>query len=199
MHGANRRWWEHCQSTYGGWFTGDVLEVGSLNENGSVREYFPLPRSYIGCDWRGGPGVEIQCLAHELPSHLPQGRKFDLVVSASMLEHDPWWEKSIPTMCSLVRPDGLLLLSWGAALNPPHYHHTATDGCFHALPAGKVLRELRLAKFYVAEFHYEYRLPYLKDGDLNGLDQGCVVLAAFPKENPDFPANLDSLLPEDDV
>ena len=41
-----------------------VLECGSYNVNGSVRDLFAV-REYIGLDWRPGPGVDVVNLVHE--------------------------------------------------------------------------------------------------------------------------------------
>ena len=62
-----------------------VLEVGSLNINGSVRQFFQNPDEYIGCDLGEGPGVDIVCRGHELP--YPDGA-FDVVISCECFEHD---------------------------------------------------------------------------------------------------------------
>lgn len=200
MHSANRKFWEHSRAKYPEWFQGarDILEVGSYIENGSVRDYFSGYANYLGVDWRPGPGVDLVLQAKDLGT---LGRKFDVVVSASMLEHDAEWRLSIPSMVKALALDGILLMSWGAALNPPHYHHTAIDGAFHACPAGPVLRLLDRCGIHVREFHYEYRLPYLDHSDLQGLDKGCVVLVGFHKEfaDPTVPGDVDDLLPEDAV
>lgn len=214
MHAANRKFWQHSFKRYAAWFTpgSSVLEVGSYVENGSLREAAPPGLNYLGIDWRNGPGVDLVCEAKNVhdalrgktgfPGSAPY--KFDAVLSASMLEHDAEWWLSIPAMCAAVSAHGLLILTWGAANNPPHYHETAIDGCFHALPVGKVLDALEEQKFYVHELRYEYLLPYIDASDRNGLDRGCVALVATPQGNAAAvkacgPRELDPLLPEDDV
>lgn len=64
-----------------------TLEVGSLNVNGSVRDFFTGP--YLGVDIEEGPGVDRICDAEHL--YLLQ-EKFPVVVSTEMLEHvkRPW-------------------------------------------------------------------------------------------------------------
>jgi hypothetical protein len=64
-----------------------VLEVGSLNINGSVRQFFE-PDQYIGCDLGEGAGVDIVCRGHELPY---PNESFDVVISCECFEHDRHW------------------------------------------------------------------------------------------------------------
>ena len=42
-----------------------VLEVGSLNINGTVRDFF-TDCEYVGCDLGEGPGVDIVCAGQDL-------------------------------------------------------------------------------------------------------------------------------------
>lgn len=188
MHEANKRWWAHCRDLYPSFFTGRrVLEVGSCDINGSVKSFFDTT-DYTGVDWRDGPGVSNVCLAHEM--FFPE--TFEVVISASMLEHDPYYEKSLPVMVKQLRETGLFLLSWGAALNAPHNLDTAPDGLFHALPAGRVLKILSDQKLYVHEFWYEKNMPWYEGGP------GEVCLLGFKDSSLAVgERHLDELLPED--
>lgn len=153
MHPANRIFWYRCQMRYPHYFAGHkrIIEFGSLNINGSLREHFDVSE-YVGVDWRPGPCVDIVSLAHEV-NFAPES--FDVVVSASMLEHDPYWEKSLAKMVEVMKPGGLMAVSWGAALNSPHNLNAAYDGEFHTLKAGLVLRFLEKLELYIHEFQYE--------------------------------------------
>lgn len=84
-----------------------VLEVGSLNVNGSVRGCFEA-RAYVGVDMRDGPGVDIVATADALP--FPDA-SFDVVVSTEMLEHDPAFWLSLAEMGRVLRPGGQLILT----------------------------------------------------------------------------------------
>lgn len=55
-----------------------VLEIGSLDINGSVRMFFPEPARYVGIDVAEGPGVDRVGLGHEF--HEDEGR-WDAVLS----------------------------------------------------------------------------------------------------------------------
>jgi SAM-dependent methyltransferase len=94
-----------------------VLEVGSLNINGTVRDYFTNPVKYVGCDLGAGPGVDIISRAHELPY---EDGTFDVAVSCNCFEHDEYWQQSFQKMYDLLRPDGLLVFSCASTGTPEH-------------------------------------------------------------------------------
>lgn len=64
-----------------------TLEVGSMDVNGSPRQFFT--GSYYGVDMRPGYGVDRILNAHELWA---LDDKYEVVISTEMLEHDsePW-------------------------------------------------------------------------------------------------------------
>lgn len=170
MHEANLEFWRQNRETYNHYFhKKDVIECGSMDMCGTVRQFFSANR-YIGVDWRPGKGVDLVSLVHDLKFK----DEFDVVISASMLEHDPHWDKSIRKMVSMLKDSGILLLSWGAAENGIHCLETATDGQFHALPVGRVFEILDELGVYVHRFVYEETLL----GGV-GADAGCVALVAF--------------------
>jgi SAM-dependent methyltransferase len=84
-----------------------VLEVGSLDINGSVRELFSNCR-YTGADLQLGPGVDLACQGQLL--EFPSGH-FDTTISAECLEHNPFWRDIVANMLRMTRPGGLLLIS----------------------------------------------------------------------------------------
>lgn len=85
-----------------------VMEVGSYDVNGSIRNLFPEP--YIGIDARPGPGVDhvvdIQRGDSWLYGH------FNTVVCVESLEHmtRPW--EALAEMRKALKPNGLLLATW---------------------------------------------------------------------------------------
>ena len=86
-----------------------VLEVGSLNVNGSTRRFFT--GEYVGVDMRPGPGVDQVVNAHDLGDHdLPESG-YDAIVCTEMLEHDdaPW--VSVREMYAICNTGGYLLLT----------------------------------------------------------------------------------------
>lgn len=87
---------------------GRVLECGSLNVNGSVREFFKVDE-YIGTDMRAGPGVDIVINTHNL-DQMFKPEEFDFVICCDMFEHDNAFWISIEQMKSVLKKEGWLVL-----------------------------------------------------------------------------------------
>src|SRR5271165_1522507 len=66
-----------------------ILDVGSQDVNGSLRQFAPQWSEYVGVDLQAGPGVDVVL---DDPYHLPfEDSYFDFVVSTSCLEHDQFF------------------------------------------------------------------------------------------------------------
>lgn len=89
--------------------TGRVLEIGSMNVNGSPRPVFK-GAEYIGIDFREGPGVDLVMSAEKLPEKFPLGY-FDTVVCVETLEHCEHWREVLVSAWSMVRGHGHLVLT----------------------------------------------------------------------------------------
>lgn len=74
-----------------------VLEIGSLDINGSVRGIFNSTR-YIGVDLDEGPSVDVICQGQELTY---EDKSFDVAVSAECFEHNPYWLETFLNMCRM--------------------------------------------------------------------------------------------------
>lgn len=101
-------------------FTGaKVLDIGSLDLNGSNRELF-TGCLYLGVDRIAGKGVDVVGAAHalELPSN-----NFDVVISTEALEHDADWRLTLLTCRRVLKPGGLLLLTCATTGRPEHGTH----------------------------------------------------------------------------
>lgn len=88
----------------------DVLEIGSQDYNGSVRQYFPNVNEYIGTDMLPGPGVDLVLSSLELGPHF-EGRQFDVVICLEVLEHDAEFWLTMDQIRYLLAPGGYLILS----------------------------------------------------------------------------------------
>lgn len=84
-----------------------VLEVGSLDINGSIRTAFEAC-DYTGADLSPGPGVDIACAGQLLA--FPSGH-FDVCLSCECFEHNPYWVETWANMLRMTRPGGLVLMS----------------------------------------------------------------------------------------
>jgi SAM-dependent methyltransferase len=113
-----------------------VLEVGSLDVNGSVRPLFTGVASYLGVDALDGAGVDLVLDAHQLTSKFEKA-SFDVVVSTEMLEHDSEFWNSLAMMGEVLKPGGhLLLTARGNGFwihNYPHDYFRFLPESFHSL------------------------------------------------------------------
>ena len=92
----------------------DVLEIGSMNINGTPRHHF-TDCNYLGVDWRNGPDVDLISFGHDV-----QG-DFDVVISTETLEHDAYWQDTLDAMHSrLLRNPGLLIVTTAAFSRDKH-------------------------------------------------------------------------------
>jgi SAM-dependent methyltransferase len=92
-----------------------VLEIGSRNVNGSIRQFF-RGCEYVGLDCQPGCCVDVVNLAHEFADPDP----FDVVVSCEAFEHDPHFDRTIPHVLGLLRRGGLFVATWASPLRPEH-------------------------------------------------------------------------------
>jgi len=93
-----------------------VLEVGSLNINGTVRIFFK-DCDYLGVDVGAGKNVDLVCPAHELD--MPN-ETFDTTISCECFEHDKYWVRSFKKMYDLTKPNGLIVFSCATTGRPEH-------------------------------------------------------------------------------
>ncbi|MFT6896837.1 MAG: SAM-dependent methyltransferase [Paraglaciecola sp.] len=84
-----------------------ILEIGSLDINGTVRDYF-TNCDYIGLDVAEGQHVDVVCEGQKYNE--PEG-SFDHVISCESMEHNPYWIDTFSNMVRLCKPDGLVLMT----------------------------------------------------------------------------------------
>lgn len=98
-----------------------VLEIGSRNVNGSLREIIEKlePVSYLGIDIEDGPGVDEICSVFEAVERFGKD-SFDLVISTEMLEHIREWRAAVSQFKQVLRPGGVLLITTRSKGFPYH-------------------------------------------------------------------------------
>lgn len=92
-----------------------VLDVGSRNVNGTVRDLFPTAE-YVGIDRRPGSGVDI--VADGTTWQSPSS--FDLVLCLEVLEHHPNPSALCRNLIANARPGGVILITAAGPDRPPH-------------------------------------------------------------------------------
>jgi len=93
-----------------------VLEVGSLNINGTVRDFFENC-DYTGLDLGEGPGVDIVCQGQKYDA---PARTYDVVCSAECFEHNPYWLETFKNMMRVCKRKGLIFFTCATDGRPEH-------------------------------------------------------------------------------
>jgi SAM-dependent methyltransferase len=97
---------------------GPLLEIGSLDVNGSLRDLIDVD-DWTGIDLDAGPGVDVVASGHDFGDD----EAYATVVSSECLEHDPRWDLTLRNAVRVLRPGGLLILT--CATRGRHEHGTA--------------------------------------------------------------------------
>ena len=120
-----------------------IVDIGSQNVNGTLRDHCPADRRYIGLDMMEGDGVDIVVAPH---APLPfDDASVDIIVTSSCFEHDMlFWEAFLEAV-RVLKDGGLLYFN--APSNGP-YHRYPVD-CWRFYPdAGLALRNLARQRGY---------------------------------------------------
>jgi len=84
-----------------------VLEIGSYDVNGSIRNLFASD-DYVGVDLVEGPGVDVVAGGQSVDF---DDSKFDVVLSCEVFEHNPFWKETFENMHRMLKPGGLLIMT----------------------------------------------------------------------------------------
>ena len=135
-----------------------ILEIGSYNVNGTLKDFQPQGSNWLGVDIESGPGVD---LVIEDTSALPfEDSSFDYVVASSVFEHDPTFWSTFSEMVRVLKDGGSI------------YINAPSNGVVHRYPidvyrfypdAGKALEkwgqsirsDLRLAESFIGKHDEE--------------------------------------------
>lgn len=95
----------------------NVLEIGSLDINGSVRPIFTQhARTYLGIDPQEGPGVDYVCDA----SVFHTGPIWDVIVCAEVFEHTPVWKEIVERAHGNLVEGGIFIATMAGEGRAPH-------------------------------------------------------------------------------
>lgn len=98
----------------------NVLEVGSLDVNGNIRDLFK-DNAYVGLDMRDGANVDVVGNGHDLVARFGKN-KFNLVVCVDTLEHDDAFWVTVSEMKKVLKKGGWLILGVPSRRCPLHEH-----------------------------------------------------------------------------
>lgn len=97
-------------------FNSKVLEVGSLDINGTIRNLF-TSCEYLGIDVAAGKGVDRVCQGQEFDG---PDDYYDTVISCECFEHNPHWVETFNVMHRVCKPGGLIVISCATTGRPEH-------------------------------------------------------------------------------
>ena len=86
-----------------------VLDIGSMDVNGSLRDFRPEGSLYIGVDLSTGNGVNLVVRSNcQLPF---ADEVFDIVVATSCFEHDAMFWLTFLEVCRVLKRGGYVYLN----------------------------------------------------------------------------------------
>jgi SAM-dependent methyltransferase len=107
-HPAQNEYIRYVKSKFPDYFhKKQVLEVGSLNINGTVRDFFDNC-DYVGLDVAEGKGVDVVCEGQKFDA---PNESFDVSISCECFEHNPEWVATFRNMYRIVRTGGLVIMT----------------------------------------------------------------------------------------
>lgn len=120
-----------------------VLEVGSLNINGTVRDYF-TDCDYTGIDLGPGPGVDTVAEGH---TYAAADDSFMTVLSCECFEHNPYWAETFANMIRMTQPGGLIIMSCATVGRLEHGTRRTTPQDAPLIPWSDYYRNLEQQDF----------------------------------------------------
>lgn len=120
MHDTAMQIGELFFSTYGKDSWRIVIELGSLDINGSLRTLSPINSVYIGADSEFGKSVDLKIDIHR---GLPFRDEFaDCVISSSQMEHDDFFWNTFLNIVKITKTGGFI------------YINAPSNGFYHRYP-----------------------------------------------------------------
>jgi predicted SAM-dependent methyltransferase len=147
--------------------SGRVMEVGSFNVNGGIRDIIDVS---VGIDMRKGKGVDLVCSASDIDKHF-KPRSFDAVVSTGTLEHVEDWRGFIKQTWKVVKNGGWLVMTMasvhkGRHAYPNDYWRMTLDQIRQIYPNAEWIGDLTKGKPKFVSIGWVVK----KEGKLGSLD-----------------------------
>jgi glycosyltransferase involved in cell wall biosynthesis/SAM-dependent methyltransferase len=131
----------------------NILEVGSQNINGTVRDFFATNTNYLGIDIGKGKDVDF-VIPGELVE-LPDGWA-DIAISTECFEHAENWKDILLNMIRITKPQGLILLTFAGKGRVAHgtldsdvFSSPFTTTYYQNLAPDDVARDIAIGKYFL--------------------------------------------------
>ena len=86
----------------------NVLEIGSLDVNGNIRNLFDFTNEYTGIDLEKGPNVDLVLNGTNIDE---LNKNFDIIISCECFEHAKDWKLIFEKMCQISKPNSFIVIS----------------------------------------------------------------------------------------
>lgn len=93
-----------------------IIEIGSYDVNGSVRQFFHKS-CYVGVDLIHGAGVDIVCEGDKVDH---ADNTYDIAISCECFEHNPKWSETFENMHRMTKEGGVVLFTCATTGRPEH-------------------------------------------------------------------------------
>jgi len=130
----------------------NILEVGSQNINGTIRDLFTVDANYLGLDIGKGKDVDL-VIPGELVE-LPDGWA-DISISTECFEHAKNWREILLNMIRITKPQGLILLTFAGKGRTVHgtidsdaFSSPFTTTYYQNLGPDDVARDISIGKYF---------------------------------------------------
>ena len=100
-----------------------VIEIGSLNINGTVRGFFNATK-YVGVDLAEGNGVDLVKSGHEVDF---SDNSFDVAISTECFEHNPYWIETFNNMHRMAK--SFVVFTCASGNRPEHGTKRSDPSC----------------------------------------------------------------------
>jgi hypothetical protein len=129
-----------------------ILEVGSQNINGSVRDFFPNAREYLGIDL--GLAANVDWVVPGELVELPDGWS-DIAISTECFEHCEHWKKVFINMIRISAPRSLVIITCAGLGRPTHgtidsdeFSSPFTSGFYKNLAVDDIAHEIATGVYF---------------------------------------------------
>ncbi len=164
-----------------------VLEVGSLNINGSPRDLFK-DCEYIGVDKLAGKDVDVVGALHQCDFG---DKSFDVIISTEALEHDEYLDLTVETMINHISATGIIIITTANINRKPHLENINSNGYYKNITrdmVGAWIEKYQLHGFIEEDSaHKDIRIIFSKDAN---------VFNNHPELTDNNPFKLESIMEE---